>query len=116
VAEVSERVCRERGFPQSILCDNGPDFTSRTLDLWAYERGVDLSFIRPVDNAFIESFNEVRPHSSLDNLTPAELAEKARSTTSTKGHRPQPLTRCQSINFHRASSGSAPCRAWCRPC
>ncbi len=37
VAEVLERVGRERGFPRSIVCDNGPEFTSRTLDLWAYD-------------------------------------------------------------------------------
>jgi putative transposase len=44
----------------SIVCDNGPEFTSRVLDQWAYERGIELSFIRPgkpVENAFVESFN-----------------------------------------------------------
>jgi transposase InsO family protein len=37
-----------------------PNFTSRGLDAWAYQNGVELHFIRPgkpVDNAFIESFN-----------------------------------------------------------
>ena len=40
--------------------DNGPEMTSRALDQWAYERGVRLRFIapgKPVQNAFIESFN-----------------------------------------------------------
>ena len=40
--------------------DNGPELTSRTLDQWAYERGVKLRFIqpgKPIQNAFIESFN-----------------------------------------------------------
>ena len=35
-------------------------FTSKALDEWAYRRGVALDFIRPgkpVENAFIESFN-----------------------------------------------------------
>jgi len=43
-----------------IVVDNGPEFTSKALDAWAYERGVQLHFIRPgkpVGNAFIESFN-----------------------------------------------------------
>ena len=118
VAEVLDQVGRQRGLPRSIVCDNGPEFTSRTLDQWAYERGIELSFIRPgkpVENAFIESFNgrlreeclnehwflslreakreieawridynEVRPHSSLGKLTPAEFAETERVTTSTK--------------------------------
>jgi transposase InsO family protein len=37
-----------------------PELTSRTLDAWAYRRGVQLQFIspgKPVDNAFVESFN-----------------------------------------------------------
>ena len=118
VAAALDRVGVARGLPKSIVCDNGPEFTSRTLDQWAYERGIELSFIRPgkpVENAFIESFNgtlreeclnehwflslreasreieawrvdynEVRPHSSLGNLTPAEFAEKKRVTTSTR--------------------------------
>ena len=40
--------------------DNGPELTSRVLDQWAYEHGVQLRFIdpgKPVQNAFIESFN-----------------------------------------------------------
>ena len=40
--------------------DNGPEFISKELDLWAYGNGVKLDFSRPgkpTDNAFIESFN-----------------------------------------------------------
>ena len=40
--------------------DNGSEFASRALDAWAYREGVKLDFIRPgkpVENAFIESFN-----------------------------------------------------------
>ena len=60
VARVLGRVVEERGKPKEILIDNGPEFTSRALDAWAYEMGVEVRFIRPgkpVDNAFIESFN-----------------------------------------------------------
>lgn len=38
----------------------GPEFVSRDLDLWAFQRGVTLDFSRPgkpTDNAFAESFN-----------------------------------------------------------
>jgi len=45
--------------PQSIRVDNGPEFISTSLDLWAYFHGVKLDFSRPgkpTDNAFIESF------------------------------------------------------------
>jgi putative transposase len=47
-------------YPELITVDNGPEFISNALDQWASERGVKLVFSRPgkpVDNAFIESFN-----------------------------------------------------------
>ena len=49
-----------RGIPETIVIDNGPEFTSRALDEWAYRRGVRLLFItpgRPIENAYVESFN-----------------------------------------------------------
>ncbi len=49
-----------RSAPKSIRVDNGPEFISKALDKWAYERKVELDFSRPgkpTDNAFIESFN-----------------------------------------------------------
>jgi putative transposase len=60
VVEVLEGVCKEVGFPATIRVDQGSEFVSRDLDLWAYQRGVTLDFSRPgkpTDNAFIESFN-----------------------------------------------------------
>jgi hypothetical protein len=60
VVDVLERVGREVGFPAAIRVDQGSEFVSRDLDLWAYQRGVTLDFSRPgkpTNNAFIESFN-----------------------------------------------------------
>jgi len=60
VVRVLEGVCKEVGFPATIRVDQGSEFVSRDLDLWAYQRGVTLDFSRPgkpTDNAFIESFN-----------------------------------------------------------
>ncbi len=88
--------------------DNGSEFASRALEVWAYQHGVHLDFIRPgkpVENPFIESFNgrlrdeclnvelffsvqdarekldrwrddynHHRPHSALQDRTPAEVA------------------------------------------
>lgn len=48
------------GLPEIISIDNGPEFTSKALWLWAYENNVKLAFIKPgspIENAFIESFN-----------------------------------------------------------
>ena len=60
VVQVLERVVHERGVPEAIQVDNGPEFISRVVDQWAYAHGVALHFIdpgKPVQNAFIESFN-----------------------------------------------------------
>lgn len=60
VVKTSERVGREHGFPKMIRVDQGTEFVSKDLDLWAYTRGVVLDFSRPgkpTDNAFIESIN-----------------------------------------------------------
>lgn len=60
VASALENVCVHRGSPGAIICDNGPEFISRALDEWAEKRKVRLQFIqpgKPVQNAFIESFN-----------------------------------------------------------
>ena len=60
VVDTLERVIREIGCPTTIRLDNGPEFISKELDLWAFIRGVTLDFSRPgkpTDNAFIESLN-----------------------------------------------------------
>jgi putative transposase len=60
VVEVLERVGRQVRFPVTIRVDQGTEFVSRDLDLWAYQRDVTLAFSRPgkpTDNAFIEAFN-----------------------------------------------------------
>lgn len=55
-----ERAAAVRSLPRTIVVDNGSEFTSRALDEWAHQRNVNLQFIRPgkpVENAYIESFN-----------------------------------------------------------
>ncbi len=44
-----------------IVLDNGPEFTSSVFQAWAESKGIHLAYIRPgkpMDNAFIESFQE----------------------------------------------------------
>ena len=60
VVEVLEKVVKEHGKPKTIRVDNGPEFISKDVDLWAYWNKVKLDFSRPgkpTDNAYIESFN-----------------------------------------------------------
>jgi len=58
-----------RGKPEAITVDNGPEFAGIALDRWAYQNQVKLDFIRPgkpVENAFIESFNGKVRHECLN--------------------------------------------------
>ena len=60
VAAALDKVVALRGAPESITVDNGTEFASKAMDLWAYANGVHLDFIRPgrpVENGYIESFN-----------------------------------------------------------
>lgn len=60
VCRVLDRLVKERGHPENILSDNGPEFTGKALNRWAYEHCVRHEFIepgKPVQNAYIESFN-----------------------------------------------------------
>jgi putative transposase len=60
VVAALENVCAKVGYPRTIRVDQGSEFVSRDLDLWAYAKGVVLDFSRPgkpTDNAFIEAFN-----------------------------------------------------------
>lgn len=60
VARALDRAARFRGYPKAVRTDQGPEFTSRALDQWAYANGVTLKLIqagKPTQNAYIESFN-----------------------------------------------------------
>ena len=46
--------------PKVIVCDNGPELTSKAMFFWARDRSIKLHFIqpgKPTQNAFVESFN-----------------------------------------------------------
>ena len=60
VVEMLEQVARERGYPDRLVVDNGPELRGRALDAWASANDVELYFIdpgKPTQNAYIESFN-----------------------------------------------------------
>ena len=49
-----------RPLPKQIVCDNGPEFTSKAFRIWADKNSIELHFIekgKPTQNAFVESFN-----------------------------------------------------------
>lgn len=60
VVQSLEKTCAKLGYPKAIRVDQGSEFISRDLDLWAYANNVILDFSRPgkpIDNAYIEAFN-----------------------------------------------------------
>ena len=60
VVQSLEKTCAKLGYPKAIRVDQGSEFISRDLDLWAYANNVILDFSRPgkpTDNAYIEAFN-----------------------------------------------------------
>ena len=60
VCRILDRLFLSRPLPETLIVDNGPEFAGTALDAWAAQYGVHLHFIqpgKPVQNAFIESFN-----------------------------------------------------------
>ncbi len=60
VIRVLERVSLQRGYPEKLRVDNGPEFISLALADWAEENNVPLDFIeprKPTQNSYIERFN-----------------------------------------------------------
>lgn len=60
VCRILDRLFATRSLPETLILDNGPEFAGTALDAWAAQHGVQLHFIqpgKPVQNAFIESFN-----------------------------------------------------------
>ena len=60
VTRVLEAIVAERGVPQTIRCDNGPELTSRHFLAWCIERQIELVHIqpgKPTQNAHVESFH-----------------------------------------------------------
>ncbi len=47
VSDALDGTCRTHGYPGAIRIDQGSQFTSKKLDLWAYTNGVTLDFNHP---------------------------------------------------------------------
>lgn len=47
VTRILDSIALFRGYPATIRTDQGPEFTCRALDQWAFEHGVELRLIQP---------------------------------------------------------------------
>ena len=47
VSRILDSIALFRGYPATIRTDQGPEFTCRALDQWAFEHGVELRLIQP---------------------------------------------------------------------
>jgi putative transposase len=59
----------ERGLPENIRVDNGPEFTCRTTGCYLKEKATELKFCqpgKPTQNAYIERFNRLYREDVLD--------------------------------------------------
>ncbi len=84
VARELDRIIEERGKPKMIVSDNGSEFTSNAILQWADRTTVDWHYIapgKPIQNAFIESFNG-RLRDELLNETLFSSLTHARSALS----------------------------------
>ena len=60
VIRVLERLKENKGLPEMIRVDNGPEFISAKLDIWCKENNIKLIFInpgKPTENGYVERFN-----------------------------------------------------------
>jgi putative transposase len=60
ITRALENIIQQRGTPQAIRCDNGPELTSRHFLSWCEERTIQLIHIqpgKPTQNRHVESFN-----------------------------------------------------------
>ena len=78
VVRVLEQLRQQGRKPEWIVTDNGPEFTGKALDQWAYENGVRLETIhpgRPMENGYIESFNGKMREECLNENWFVDLAD-----------------------------------------
>lgn len=127
VARELDRIVEVRGKPRMIVSDNGSEFTSNAILQWADRTKVEWHYIapgKPIQNAFIESFNG-RLRDEFLNETLFSSLNQARSALSNwrsdyNDHRPNsglgwltPSEFAQTLNPRRdaglsSRNGSAP--------
>ncbi len=69
VVRILDELIEQKGKPQQIRCDNGPEFISKTFSEWGNKHSIHIHYIqpgRPMQNAYIERFNGSYRRAVLD--------------------------------------------------
>lgn len=69
VVDVVKDIIAERGKPDFIRVDNGPEFTSKSFTNWCQKVGIEVRYIqpgRPMQNGYIERLNRTFREDVLD--------------------------------------------------
>ncbi len=78
VARVLDVIAGNRGYPETLVMDNGTELTSLAMLIWARDRHVRLHYIapgKPTQNAYVESFNGKFRDECLNENTFDSLSE-----------------------------------------
>lgn len=78
LVRVFEQLQQERGLPQVLRTDNGPEFLGEAFVQWAKHQGVAIQYIqpgKPNQNAYIERLNRTFREEVLDQYLFARLED-----------------------------------------
>ena len=73
-----DRIIEWRGKPGTIRVDNGPEYISGKLQIWAEKQGISIQHIQPgqpQQNAYIERYNRTVRHEWLDQYIIESIGE-----------------------------------------
>jgi putative transposase len=104
VIRVLDQVAADRGYPQAIRSDNGPEFIAHVLADWARDHRLLWDFIqpgKPAQNAYIERFNRTYREDVLDAYL-FDTIEEVRTATDTW------LEEYNAVRPHAALGGATP--------
>ena len=79
-----DRIIEWRGKPGAIRCDNGPEYISGALQMWAENNGIKLDYIQPGNpqqNAYIERYNRTVRYDWLAQLLFDSIEQVQESAT-----------------------------------
>ena len=117
VVRILKRVIWERGKPESIRVDNGPEFISGTMEAFCNSQEIQLQFIKPgkpMQNGFVERFNRTYREDILDaylfnNLNQVRELSEAWMNDYNTFHPHQSLKGLSPIGYrHAVESGKLP--------